>query len=153
MWLVRIAMKRPFTIFVLSAVILIAGILSFFRMKLDIFPVIDIPVVNVVWNYPGLSALDMEERIVLIAERAYSTTVNGISRIESESINGTGLIKVYFHQGQSIAGAIAQINAVSETLLRIAPPGTVPGGAMRSRVSETALIWAMAPAILLPLWK
>ncbi len=126
MWLVRIAMKRPYTIFVLSAVIFIAGTLSFFRMKLDIFPVIDIPVVNVVWNYPGLSALDMEERIVLIAERAYSTTVNGISRIESESINGTGLIKVYFHQGQRIGAAIAQINAVSETLLRIAPPGTVP---------------------------
>ncbi len=113
MWLVRIAMKRPYSIFVLSAVIFIAGTLAFFRMKLDIFPVIDIPVVNVVWNYPGLSALDMEERIVLIAERAYSTTVNGISRIESESINGTGLIKVYFHQGQSIAGAIAQINAVT----------------------------------------
>jgi len=139
MWLVRIAMKRPFTIFVLSAVILIAGILSFFRMKLDIFPVIDIPVVNVVWNYPGLSALDMEERIVLIAERAYSTTVNGISRIESESINGTGLIKVYFHQGSSIAGAIAQINAVSETLLRIAPPGTVPPNIIQYNASNVPI--------------
>ncbi len=139
MWLVRIAMKRPFTIFVLSAVILIAGILSFFRMRLDIFPTIDIPVVNVVWNYPGLSALDMEERIVLIAERAYSTTVNGISRIESESINGTGLIKVYFHQGQSIAGAIAQINAVSETLLRIAPPGTVPPNIIQYNASNVPI--------------
>ncbi|MCL5284550.1 MAG: efflux RND transporter permease subunit [Nitrospirae bacterium] len=136
MWLVRIAMKRPYSIFVLSAVIFIAGTLAFFRMNLDIFPVIDIPVVNVVWNYPGLSALDMEERIVLIAERAYSTTVNGISRIESESINGTGLIKVYFHQGQSIAGAIAQINAVSETILRIAPPGTVPPNIIQYNASN-----------------
>ncbi len=139
MWLVRIAMKRPYSIFVLSAVIFIAGTLAFFRMKLDIFPVIDIPVVNVVWNYPGLSALDMEERIVLIAERAYSTTVNGISRIESESINGTGLIKVYFHQGQSIAGAIAQINAVSETLLRIAPPGTVPPNIIQYNASNVPI--------------
>jgi multidrug efflux pump subunit AcrB len=136
MWLVRIAMKRPYSVFVLSAVIFIMGTLAFFRMKLDIFPSIDIPVVNVVWNYPGLSALDMEERIVLIAERAYSTTVNGISRIESESINGTGLIKVYFHQGQSIAGAIAQINAVSETLLRIAPPGTVPPNIIQYNASN-----------------
>ena len=139
MWLVRIAMKRPYSVFVLAAVIFIAGTLAFFRMKLDIFPVIDIPVVNVVWNYPGLSALDMEERIVLIAERAYSTTVNGISRIESESINGTGLIKVYFHQGQSIAGAIAQINAVSETLLRIAPPGTVPPNIIQYNASNVPI--------------
>ena len=126
MFLVRIAIKRPYTIFVMAAIILIMGVISFNRMILDIFPSIDIPVVNVVWNYPGLSAMDMEERIVLIAERAYSTTVNGISRIESESINGTGLIKVYFHQNQSIGAAIAQISAVSETLLRIAPPGTQP---------------------------
>ncbi len=102
------------------------GILAAQRMILDIFPAIDIPVVKVVWNYPGLSPTDMEERMILISERAYSTTVNGISRIESESIAGTGLIKIYFHQGESIAAAIAQISAVSETLLRIFPPGTVP---------------------------
>jgi len=102
------------------------GALAAQKMILDIFPAIDIPVVKVVWNYPGLSPTDMEERMVLISERAYSTTVNGISRIESESIAGTGLIKIYFHQGESIAAAIAQISAVSETLLRIFPPGTMP---------------------------
>jgi multidrug efflux pump subunit AcrB len=88
------------------------GALAAQKMILDIFPAIDIPVVKVVWNYPGLSPTDMEERMVLISERAYSTTVNGISRIESESIAGTGLIKIYFHQGESIAAAIAQISAV-----------------------------------------
>lgn len=126
MFLVRLALKRPYTIFVLCALITIMGVLAAQKMILDIFPAIDIPVVKVVWNYPGLSPTDMEERMVLISERAYSTTVNGISRIESESISGTGLIKIYFHQGESIAAAIAQISAVSETLLRIFPPGTMP---------------------------
>ncbi|HEY6838122.1 MAG TPA: efflux RND transporter permease subunit, partial [Geobacteraceae bacterium] len=92
----------------------------------DVCPVIDIPVVVVVWNYPGLSPEDMERRVVLIAERAYSTTVNGISRIESQSIPGTGMLKVYFHPGTEIGAAISQISSVSSTLLRIAPPGTQP---------------------------
>ncbi|MHB1606274.1 MAG: efflux RND transporter permease subunit [Leptospirales bacterium] len=140
MFLVRIAIKRPYTIFVMASVILIMGIISFNRMILDIFPSIDIPVVNVVWNYPGLSAVDMEERIVLISERAYSTTVNGISRIESKSINGTGLIKVYFHQGESIAAAIAQISAVSETLLRIFPPGTMPPNIIQYNASNVPVV-------------
>ncbi|AFS53228.1 efflux RND transporter permease subunit [Leptospirillum ferriphilum] len=140
MFLVRIAIKRPYTIFVMAAIILIMGIISFNRMILDIFPSIDIPVVNVVWNYPGLSALDMEERIVLIAERAYSTTVNGISRIESESINGTGLIKIYFHQNESLGAAIAQISAVSETLLRIAPPGTMPPNIIQYNASNVPVV-------------
>jgi multidrug efflux pump subunit AcrB len=140
LFLVRIAIKRPYTIFVMAAIILIMGVISFNRMILDIFPSIDIPVVNVVWNYPGLSAMDMEERIVLIAERAYSTTVNGISRIESESINGTGLIKVYFHQNQSIGAAIAQISAVSETLLRIAPPGTQPPNIIQYNASNVPVV-------------
>ncbi len=140
MFLVRMAVKRPYTIFVLSAIILIMGVLSFSRMVLDIFPSIDIPVVNVVWNYPGLSALDMEERITLISERAYSTTVNGISRIESESINGVSLIKVYFHQGASIGGAIAQISAVSETLLRIFPPGTTPPNIIQYNASNVPVV-------------
>ena len=140
MFLVRIAVKRPYTIFVMAAIILIMGVISFNRMILDIFPSIDIPVVNIVWNYPGLSALDMEERIVLIAERAYSTTVNGISRIESESINGTGLIKVYFHQNESLGAAIAQISAVSETLLRIAPPGTMPPNIIQYNASNVPVV-------------
>jgi multidrug efflux pump subunit AcrB len=139
-FLVKIAVKRPYTIFVLSAIILIMGVLSFSRMVLDIFPSIDIPVVNVVWNYPGLSALDMEERITLISERAYSTTVNGISRIESESIDGVSLIKVYFHQGASIGGAIAQISAVSETLLRIFPPGTTPPNIIQYNASNVPVV-------------
>jgi CzcA family heavy metal efflux pump len=126
MWLVRLALRRPYTIAVSCLLIMILGVLSLTRMTVDIFPVIDIPVVAVVWTYPGLSAQDMERRVVLISERAFSTTVNGISRIESQSIPGVGLLRVYFQPGTDIGAAIAQISSVSSTILRIAPPGITP---------------------------
>jgi CzcA family heavy metal efflux pump len=126
MWLVRLALRRPYTIAVSCALIMILGVLSLTRMTVDIFPVIDIPVVAVVWSYPGLSAQDMERRVVLISERGYSTTVNGISRIESQSIPGVGLLRIYFQPGTDIGAAIAQISSVSSTILRIAPPGITP---------------------------
>ena len=99
MWIIRLALRRPYTVAVMALLIIVLGILSARRMIVDIFPAIDIPVVVVVWNYPGLSAEDMERRVVLISERAYSTTVNGIKRIESQSIPGVGLLKVYFEPG------------------------------------------------------
>ena len=126
MWIVRLALRRPYTVAVMSLLILVLGGLSLSRMIVDIFPGINIPVVIVVWNYPGLSPEDMERRVVLISERAYSTTVNGIQRIESESTPGIGLLKVYFHPGSDLGTAIAQISSVSSTILRIAPPGMQP---------------------------
>jgi CzcA family heavy metal efflux pump len=126
MWIVRLALRRPLSVAVMALLMLVLGILSFTRMNVDIFPEINLPVVMVVWNYPGLSAFDVERRMVLISERAYSTTVNGIEHIESESINGLGILKVYFYPGSDIGSAIAQINAVSETILRIFPRGTEP---------------------------
>ncbi len=102
------------------------GILSLTRMIVDILPAIDIPVVMVVWNFPGLSPEDMERRVVIISERAYSTTVNGIERIESQSIAGTGLLKIYFQPGTDLGTAIAQVSGVSNTILRITPPGMQP---------------------------
>jgi multidrug efflux pump subunit AcrB len=126
MWLVRLALRRPYTVVVLCIVIVVMGALAFSRMTVDIFPAIDIPVAIAIWNYPGLSAEEMERRVVIISERGYSTTVNGIERIESQSIDGIGLIKVYFQPDVTIAAAIAQINAISNTILRIAPPGIQP---------------------------
>jgi multidrug efflux pump subunit AcrB len=136
MWIVRLALRRPYTIAVLSALILIFGVLSATRMKVDIFPAIDIPVVIVVWNYPGLSAEDMERRIVLISERAYSTTVDGIEHLDSQSIAGVGTIKVYFQPGADIGAAIAQIGAVSSTASRVMPPGIQPPAIVRYNASN-----------------
>ena len=126
MWIVRLALRRPLSVAVMALLMLVLGVLSFGLMNVDIFPSIDLPVVMVVWNYPGLSAFDVERRMVLISERAYSTTVNGIEHIESESINGIGMLKVYFYPGSDIGGAIAQINAVSETILSAMPRGIQP---------------------------
>ena len=126
MWIVRLALRRPYTVAVMCFLIFVMGILSLTRMIVDILPAIDIPVVMVVWNYPGLSPEDMERRVVIISERAYSTTVNGIERIESQSIAGTGLIKIYFQPGTDLGTAIAQVSGVSNTILRITPPGMQP---------------------------
>jgi len=123
MWIVRMALRRPYTIAVMCLLIMIMGILSLTRMAVDIFPAIDIPVVAVVWQYNGLSAEDMERRVVLVSERAFSTSVNGIERIESQSIPGIGILKVYFQPGTDIGAAIAQMSATSSTVLRILPPG------------------------------
>jgi multidrug efflux pump subunit AcrB len=131
MWIVRLALRRPYTVAVLSALIFIFGVMSATRMNKDIFPSIDIPVVIVVWNYPGLSAEDMERRVVLISERAYSTTIDGIQHIDSESIAGIGLLKVYFQPGADLGTAIAQISSVSQTASRIMPPGITPPAVLR----------------------
>ena len=126
MALVRLALRRPLSVAVMAVLMLVLGVLSFTMMNVDIFPAINIPVVMVIWNYPGLSAIDVERRMVIVSERAYSTTVNGIEHIESESIDSIGLLRVYFQPDADIASAIAQINAVSETILSQLPTGTTP---------------------------
>ncbi|HKS95206.1 MAG TPA: efflux RND transporter permease subunit [Terriglobia bacterium] len=136
MWIVRLALRRPYTVAVMALLMLVMGVLSLTRMIVDIFPAIDIPVVLVAWNYPGLSAEEMERRVVIISERAYSTTVNGIERIESQSIPGVGILKVYFQPGTDIGAAIAQISSVSSTLLHIAPPGMQPPNVIQFNASN-----------------
>ncbi len=136
MWIVRLALRRPYTIAVMALLMLTMGILSLSRMVVDIFPAVDIPVVIVVWNYNGLSAEDMERRVVLVSERSFSTTVNGIDHIESQSIPGIGVIKVYFQRGADIGGAIAQITSVCSTVLRTMPPGMQPPAIIQYNASN-----------------
>jgi multidrug efflux pump subunit AcrB len=150
MWIVRLALRRPYTVAVMCLLILVLGILSLTRMVVDIFPPIDIPVVAVVWNYPGLSAQDMERRVVLISERAFSTTINGIERIESESIPGVGLLKVYFQPGSEIGAAIAQISAVCSTILRITPPGMTPPSVIQFNASNVPVAQLTVSSQTLP---
>jgi multidrug efflux pump subunit AcrB len=126
------------------------GVLSLTRMVVDIFPAIDIPVVAVIWNYPGLSAQDMERRVVLISERGFSTTVNGIERIESQSIPGIGMLKIYFQPGAEIGAAIAQISTVASTILRIAPPGMTPPTVIQFNASNVPVAQLTATSDTLP---
>src|SRR6516225_829358 len=150
MWIVRLALRRPYTVAVMCLLIFVMAILSLTRMVVDIFPTIDIPVVAVVWNYPGLNAQDMERRVVLISERGFSTTVNGIERIESQSIPGIGMLKIYFQPGSDIGAAIAQISSVSSTILRIAPPGMQPPSVIQFNASNVPVAQLTATSETLP---
>src|SRR4029453_17010347 len=124
--LVKNALRRPYTMAIAAMLIMLMGFISVSRMIVDIFPTIDIPVVYGAWSFNGLNAEDMERRVVLVSERPYSTTVNGIDHIESLSIPGQGILKIYFQPGADIGSAIAQISAQSNAVLRIAPPGMQP---------------------------
>jgi multidrug efflux pump subunit AcrB len=110
----------------MAFLILIMGIMAIRSMMVDIFPVIDIPVVSVIWSYPGLSAADMEKKVVLLSERGTSSTVNGVERIESQSQPGIGIMRIYFEKGTDIGAAIAQISATAELSLHGMPPGIQP---------------------------
>ena len=126
MWIVRLALRRPYTFVVLSILILILGGLAIVRTPTDIFPNIDIPVVSIIWNYNGLVPEDMSDRIVSITERSLTTTVDNIEHIESQSLYGTAVVKVFFQPTANIQQGIAQITAVSQTQLRQLPAGTTP---------------------------
>jgi multidrug efflux pump subunit AcrB len=126
MWIVRLALRRPYTFIVMAFLIGILGAISIFTMVTDIFPFINIPMVGVIWTYTGMSPDDMARRVLLVAERTYTTAVNNIERIESTAYNGTGLIRVYLQQGANVDLAVAQVTAVSQTLLRTLPPGIFP---------------------------
>jgi multidrug efflux pump subunit AcrB len=136
MWIVRLALRRPYTVLVSVLAVVLFGGLALAKLKRDILPNIDIPVVNVIWNYPGLPADDMEKRVVFITERAISTTVGGIDRIESQSLSGIGIVRVYFEEGTDIGSAIAQINAVCNTIVRILPPGMTPPNILQFNASN-----------------
>jgi multidrug efflux pump subunit AcrB len=148
--LVRTALRRPYTMAIAALLVMLMGTLSVSRMIVDIFPTIDIPVVFVAWSYNGLSAEDMERRVVLVSERSYSTTVNGIDHIESLSIPGTGILKIYFQPGADIGGAIAQISAQSNAILRIAPPGMSPPNIIQFNASNVPVVQVTLDSKTLP---
>jgi len=126
MWIVRLAINRPYTFVVAAILILILGVVSIVGAPVDIFPHIDIPVINIVWQYTGLAPEEMSNRIIYPFERSLTTTVNDIERIESISLNGVGVIKVFFHPHTNLAAAIAQVTAISQSTVKQLPPGITP---------------------------
>jgi multidrug efflux pump subunit AcrB len=126
MWIVRLALRRPYTFVVAAILLLILGPVAILRTPTDIFPNINIPVVSVIWNYGGLEPEEMSNRITYIYERVLTTTVNDIEHIESQSFNGIGITKVFFHPGVQIGNAVAQVTAISQTIVRQFPTGTTP---------------------------
>ncbi|MFI5335773.1 MAG: efflux RND transporter permease subunit [Opitutales bacterium] len=140
MWIVRLALRRPYTFTVMALLLVILGALSIVRMAKDIFPSIDIPVVTVLWVYGGLPPEEMEKRIVTISERAMTTTVNDIEHLESQSLTGAGIIKVYFQPGTSIDAAVAQVTAINQTILRVLPAGATPPLVIRFSASNVPIL-------------
>src|SRR5579872_4475643 len=126
MWIVRLALRRTYTFVVAAMMIAVLGAVSIYRMSTDIFPEIDIPVVSVVWQYTGMPADEIEQRIVLLNERVLTTSVNDIEHIESQSQFGVGIIRIYFYPGARIEAAVAQVTATSQAVLKVMPPGINP---------------------------
>jgi CzcA family heavy metal efflux pump len=126
MWIVALALRRPYTFIVMALLLLILSPIVIYRTPTDIFPEINIPVISIVWNYQGLSPKEMSNRIITITERGLTTLVNDIDHIESQSMNGIGVVKVYFRQNANIQTALSQVTAISQTALRQLPPGTTP---------------------------
>jgi CzcA family heavy metal efflux pump len=126
MWIVRLALRRPYTFVVLSLLLFVIGPVVILRTPVDIFPNIDIPVVSVVWNYAGLSPEQLSDRIVLPFERNLTTVVNDIEHTESQTLNGVSVVKIFFRPTVNISQAVAQVSAISQTALRQYPQGTTP---------------------------
>src|ERR1022692_3207540 len=126
MWIVRLALNRPYTFVVASFLVLILSIVAILRTPTDIFPGINIPVVSVIYQYQGLSPEDVERRIITILERTATTTVNDIEHMESNSYHNLGIVKIFFHPHVSIDGAIAECTAIGQATTRQMPPGTTP---------------------------
>src|SRR3984893_15769081 len=126
MWIVRLALRRPYTFVVMALLILILGPLVIYRTPTDVFPDINIPVISVIWGYTGLSADEIASRIIVGYERGLTATVNDIEHIESQSLNGLGVVKIYFHPNVRLEMAVAQVTALSQTAVRNDPPGTTP---------------------------
>src|SRR5260370_4946098 len=126
MWIVRVALDRPYTFIVLAVLILVLSPVMILRTPTDIFPNIDIPVIAVGWQYTGMNAEELEGRLTNTYERLLTTLVDNIAHIDSTTVNGQAIVKVYLQHGASLDAANAQVTAGSQTILRLLPPGTLP---------------------------
>src|SRR5580692_9093952 len=140
MWIVRLALRRPYTFVVAALVLVLLTPFVLLRTPTDIFPSIDIPVVSVIWQYVGLDAQEVEQRLIYNHERTLTTTVNDIEHVESTSYNGVGIIKVFLQPGSSVDAGVAQITAVAQTILKQMPPGATPPLIIRYNASTVPIL-------------
>jgi multidrug efflux pump subunit AcrB len=140
MWIVRFALKRPYTFVIAALLIAIFGVSSILTTPTDILPDINIPIVSVIWSYGGLDADDMSKRIIGVCERALPTTVNNIQYTESQSYSGVGVIKIHFQPNVQVDLAIAQVTALSQSLLRLMPPGILPPYVLKYDASSVPIV-------------
>src|SRR5437588_1483869 len=140
MWIVRLALSRPYTFVVVSLLIAVLGLMSIVSMPTDIFPNIDIPVISVIWSYGGLSPTEMQDRITTVVERALTTTVNNIEHMESQSFRGVSVIKIYFQPGANVNAAEAEVTALCQEILKPLPPGILPPLVIRYNATDVPVV-------------
>ena len=140
MWIVRLALSRPYTFVVMAVLIAILGGTAIVTMPVDIFPYIDIPIVSVLWSYNGLSPEEMEKRVVTGFERSLTANVNDIEHIESQSYNGYAVIRIYFHSNVKIDMAVAQVTATMQSNLRQMPPGMFPANVLKFDAASVPIL-------------
>src|ERR1043166_6153662 len=140
MWIVRLALSRPYTFIVMSILIAILGGSAIVTMPVDIFPLIDIPVVSVLWVYSGLSPEEMEKRVVTGFERSLTSNVNDVEHIESQAYSGYAVVKIYFHPNVKVDMAVAQVTATMNTALRQMPPGMFPANILKSDAASVPVL-------------
>ncbi|HEU4410768.1 MAG TPA: efflux RND transporter permease subunit [Polyangiaceae bacterium] len=140
MWIVRLALRRPYTFVVMALLLLVAGYRTVRTMPTDIFPSVDVPVISVVWSYAGLPAQQMEQQITQFSEYTIAGNVAGIKSLESDSFDGTSVIRVFLHPGADVPSAMATITAMSQGILRRMPPGTSPPLILRYSASSVPIV-------------
>src|SRR5438445_1858774 len=140
MWIVRVALRRPYTFISGAILVLIAGLVAIMTTPVDICPAIPLPVATVIWEVHGMSPEEMEERIVTTVERSYSVTVNDIEHIESQSLTGVAVIKVYFQPTADVATGVAQLTAASQSNTRTLPPGITPPIILRFNATDVPIL-------------
>jgi multidrug efflux pump subunit AcrB len=140
MWIVRVALRRPYTFVCGAILVFIGGLVAIMTTPVDIFPVIPLPVATVIWQYQGMSPEEMEQRVVTIVERSYSATVNDIEHIESQSLDGVAVIKVFFQPTADVATGIAELTAASQSNTRTLPPGITPPIILRFNATDVPIL-------------
>jgi len=139
-WIVLTALRRPYTFVVLAVVIALFGVRAAMQTPTDIFPNINIPVVSVVWTYNGLLPNDMSGRVIYYYERTLTAQVGDIEHLESQSLNGYGVVKIFFQKNVDIAAALAQVTAASQTVLKLLPPGITPPYVLSYNASSVPIL-------------
>jgi multidrug efflux pump subunit AcrB len=140
MWLVRVALRRPYTFICAAIFVLIGGIVAILRTPVDVFPAIPIPVITVIWTYQGMAPQEMEQRIVTPLEQSYSAIVSGMEHIESQSLNGVAVIKIFLQPGADVPTGVAQVTAASQSNTRSLPPGITPPIILRFNATDVPIL-------------
>jgi len=140
MWIVKLALRRPYTFVVMALLIVVLGVTSINQMRTDIFPEIDIPVVNVIWTFKGMETNELERRITTYSEYAFTSNVTDIKRIESQTLNGVAVIKIFFHPSVNISTALSQVTSASQAIRALMPAGVQPPIILRFNASSVPIL-------------